>query len=252
MRPAPLDASTAVAIVVDVLRASTSLVTMVERGGGPVYVAPTVDAARRAAADINSPAALHAAGGGSRPLLVGEERGLPPEGFDYGNSPAELAAAPIAGRTVIFATTNGTPALHAAAGAAIVLVGCLRNAGAAAQAAWQATAEGEVIVIVCAGRSENPGGFGLDDLYAAGVIARHLRQLGEVTLSDGAEAALLVASAEPDPLRLFRRTAAGRHIARLGLEADVAFAAEVDRVRAAPRLGRDLFLLTDGGRPRAV
>jgi 2-phosphosulfolactate phosphatase len=243
LRPELLDAATAVAVVVDVIRASTSLVTLVERGAGPMYVAPTVDAARRAAAEWPRAPARPAALSSSRPLLIGEEYGLAPEGFDYGNSPAVLAAAPVAGRAVIFATTNGAPALHAAAGAGTVLVGCLRNAGAVAQAAWEGTGDDGAITVVCAGRSGSAGSFGADDLYAAGVIVERIRRLGAVTLLDGAEAAVLMGSAEPDALRFFRRTAAGRHVAGLGLEADVVFSAEVDRSPAVPRLGRDFLLL---------
>jgi len=246
LRPEPMDAATAVAIVVDVIRASTSLVTLVERGAGPIYVAPTVDAARRAAAGAPQAVRIPPAGGSeTRPLLIGEQDGLPPEGFDYGNSPAALATASLAGRTVIFATTNGAPALHAAAGAGTVLVGCLRNAAAVAQAAWAGAGEGGAITVVCAGRSTNAGSFGVDDLYAGGVIIERIRRLGPATLLDGAEAAVLVSRAEPDGLRLFRRTAAGRHVAGLGLDADVAFSAEVDRSQVVPRLGRELLLLSE-------
>lgn len=244
--PELLDAATAVAVVVDVIRASTSLVTLVDREAGPIYVAPTVDAARHAAAGwLQAEGREPATGSSRRPLLIGEEDGLPPEGFAYGNSPAVLAAAPVAGRAVIFATTNGAPALHAAAGAGTVLAGCLRNAGAVAQAAWEGTGDDGAITVVCAGRSSSARSFGADDLYAAGVIVERIRRLGAVTLLDGAEAAVLMGSAEPDALRFFRRTAAGRHVAGLGLEADVVFSAEVDRSQAVPRLGRDLHLLKE-------
>ena len=219
-----------VALVVDVLRASTSLVTLVERGCAAIHLASSVEAARRAAAVE------------PRPLLVGEEGGLPPPGFDYGNSPVELAAAPLEGRAVIFATTNGAPALHAASAAEAVLVACLRNATAAAHVAWEASSEAG-IVILCAGRAENPGGFGVDDLYAAGVLVQRLSDIGDLELGDGAQAARLLAAAEADPLRMLRRSAAGRSLLQLGLEQDVVYAAAVDRSTVVPRLGRDLVLL---------
>lgn len=240
LRPDPLDATTAVAVVVDVIRASTSLVTLVERGAGPIYIAAKVEAARRAAAEPPPPSSPE-----HRPLLIGEQDGLPPEGFDYGNSPAVLATAPVAGRTVIFVTTNGAPALHSSAGAGSVLVGCLRNAAAVAESAWEGTGNGGAITVVCAGRAGSGRSFGLDDLYAAGVIVERLRRLGAITLLDGAEAAALVSAAEPDPLRLFRRTAAGRHVAGLGLEADVVFSAEVDRSQTVPKLGGEFLLLRE-------
>jgi 2-phosphosulfolactate phosphatase len=220
-----------VALVVDVLRATTTLVTMVERGCGPIHLAPSTAAARAAAVP-------------DRPLLIGEEGGLAPAGFDYGNSPVALSTAPLAGRAAVFATTNGAPAVHAAAAAAVVLLACLRNAAAAARAAWEALPGEGAIVIICAGRAENPGGFGVDDLYTAGVLVQRLAALGDVTLADGAEAARLIAAGEPEPLRVLRRCAAGQHLLRLGLGEDLIFAAAVDRSVAVPRLGRDLFLVT--------
>lgn len=246
--PRPLDSDVAVAVVVDVLRASTSLVTLVERGSRVIRVAPTVEAARRAAAVFlaTRPAAAGApgaAGSESPPLLIGEQASRRPEGFDYGNSPVELAHAHVAGRQVVFATTNGAPALFAASSAGTVLVGCLRNATAAARAAWEASGEGDQIVIVCAGRKENPGDFGIDDLYAAGAIVERLRRTGKTDLADGAEAALLVASGEVNALDLFRRSAAGRYLDSIGLGSDVAYSAEVERSTAVPRLGRDLVLI---------
>jgi 2-phosphosulfolactate phosphatase len=246
LRPHALDATTTVAVVVDVIRASTSLVTLVERQASPIYVAQTVEAAHRAvAARPHPPAGEPTAGTGRRPLLIGEEYGLPPEGFDYGNSPALLATAAVAGRAVIFATTNGAPAFYAAAGAGTVLAGCLRNAAAVAEAAWERAGDDGAVTVVCAGRSGSAGTFGADDLYAAGVIVERIRRLDAVTLLDGAEAALLLHAAEPDALRFFRRTAGGRHVAGLGLEADLLFCADVDRSRAVPRLGEDLFLLKE-------
>ena len=144
-------------------------------------------------------------------------------------------------------TTNGVPALHAAAGAEVVLVGCLRNATAVAQAARDAAGEDGTIAVVCAGRTGNPGRFGIDDAYCAGVIVERLMGLGTCELSDAAEAARLLALAEPDPLPLLRRSAAGRHIARLGLAVDVTYAAAVDQSATVPRLGRDLFLMQGAG-----
>lgn len=226
--PSQIDPPMGVAIVVDVVRASTTLVTLMERGCAPIFLATTVDIARRAAARDRTL------------LLIGEEGGLRPEGFDYGNSPAELAQAPLVGRGAVVVTTNGVPAIHEAAGAGVVLVGCLRNATAVTEAAWDAVGDAGGITIVCAAR---PSGFGLDDAYCAGVLVERLMRLGEAELSDAAEAARMLALAEPDPRRLLGRSAAGRYVTRLGLEADVDYAAGVDTSTAVPRLGHHFSLV---------
>ncbi|MGH2349218.1 MAG: 2-phosphosulfolactate phosphatase, partial [bacterium] len=90
-----------VCVVVDVIRASTTLVTLLDRGAGEVLIAAHVEAARQYAA--RHPGTV----------LAGEELGLAPRGFQFGNSPVELSHAEVTGKTVVFVTTNGTAAIHA-------------------------------------------------------------------------------------------------------------------------------------------
>jgi len=226
-----------VCVVVDVLRASTSLVTLVERGAEAVYIAPSVALARQRAGRL--PGAV----------VAGEEGGLAPEGFDYGNSPVELSTAEVRGRPVVFVTTNGTAAIRAVAGLGPVLIGAMRNgAAAAAEAVRLARGSGSDVTVVCAGRE---GGFGLDDAYCAGYLASRFLAYGECDLTDGAEAALLLFRSEPDALAVFTRAAAGRNIIRLGLTADVSYCAQRDCSSTVPALGRQLRLLEEtvpGGR----
>lgn len=174
-----------VAVVVDVLRATTSILTLLERGAVEVVAAPTVEAARRYAAeasrrlprralagapsaDMTSGAAVrgsgeqrqHGTAGAVR--TAGEEGGLAPHGFEFGNSPAAFARADVAGSRFVIATTNGTRALHAVREAPVVFAGCLRNRTAAARAAADAALEGgHDLTVVCAGRE---GRFSLDDV----------------------------------------------------------------------------------------
>src|SRR2546430_4781586 len=139
-----------ICLVVDVIRASTSLVTIVERGASPILIAGDVGAARQAAVS------------GSDVILAGEEEGLAPAGFDYGNSPVELARAPLRGRPVMFVTTNGTAAIRAVKDADTVLVAAMRNGAAVCREAWRGgTARGAHLALVC-GR---PAGRG--SLHAA-------------------------------------------------------------------------------------
>ncbi|MDQ7843638.1 MAG: 2-phosphosulfolactate phosphatase [Armatimonadota bacterium] len=228
--PAPVDRPQ-VCVVVDVLRASTSLVTLVERGADGVYIAPSVAVARARKGEL------------PRVVMAGEEGGLAPEGFDYGNSPVELAAAEIRGRPVIFVTTNGTAAIRAVAGLGPVLIGAMRNGAAAAAEAFRlARAAGSDVTLVCAGRE---GGFGLDDAYCAGYLTSRLLEHGPFDLTDGAEAALLLYRSEPDTLAVFLRAAAGRNIVRLGLQADVSYCARRDCSSVVPTVGRELRLVEE-------
>jgi len=124
------------ALVIDVLRASTSIITALANGcAGVVPVAEPDEAIRRAAAQPGS-------------LVAGERKGDPLKGFHLGNSPLEFTRERVGGRTVFLTTTNGTGALLAVRSAAAIGVAAFVNAGAAAS--W-ALAAGRGLVIACAG-----------------------------------------------------------------------------------------------------
>src|SRR5215210_408161 len=105
-----------VCIMLDVLRASSTMLAMFEASATALYLAGTPEEASRMAARDR---AAH--------WVCGERDGLRPEGFDFGNSPCELAEARLEGRRVVYVTSNGTNALRAVATAPLVLVGTPRN-----------------------------------------------------------------------------------------------------------------------------
>ncbi len=221
-----------IAVVIDVIRATTSLLAMLERGCAEVLIAPTLEAARRyreAHVDV---------------LLAGEQGGRAPEGFDFGNSPMEFAGAALAGRRVVFATTNGTRAMRLAQDATVVFLGCLRNRSAAARAALAAAAEAGVgISVVCAGRQ---GRFSLDDAYTAGAIVETLTDHngGKIDLTDAGVAARQLYRSAGDPVVLFRQTRAGRRVIEIGLGNDLEYCAKIDQSTLVPRLGDRVRVVT--------
>lgn len=219
-----------VSVVIDVIRASTSLITLVDRGAARILIASDVAAARSAAAQY------------AGAVLAGELEGLAPPGFHYGNSPVELSRAAVGDRPVIVVTTNGTAAIRAVEENGPVLVGAMRNSAAVTSEAWE-TAAGEQadLTLVCAGRE---GAFGIDDAYTAGYLASRLMDLHHGwTLTDSTEAALRLFRGEPDPAVLFRVSAAGKNVISLGLAPDVDFCAQRDRSASVPTLGRELTVL---------
>ena len=110
--------ATGLAVVIDVLRASSHILTLFTRGAERVIPVATLEEAReRKAAD-------------PRVVLAGERGGLPPRDFDLGNSPVEAQSMEFAGKTVILTTSAGSKGMVAAAGADQVVVGCFLNAAA--------------------------------------------------------------------------------------------------------------------------
>src|SRR4051794_4907897 len=105
------------AIAVDVLRATTTMLTALAAGAKCIIPCATIDEAKAAAAE----------GRWSPALLAGEREGRPIPGFDLGNSPSEFTAANCKGKTVIASTTNGTKAILACHSAGRVLIGAFVN-----------------------------------------------------------------------------------------------------------------------------
>jgi 2-phosphosulfolactate phosphatase len=218
--------ASSVCIVVDVLRASSSIVTLLDRGCPRIVVARDIEEARR----------LHA----SLPehLLCGEAGGIPPDGFAYGNSPSEFARLDLTGRSVILATSNGTRTLAALKAAPAVLVGSLLNRTAVARAALAIAAERSLdVTIVCAAAN---GGtkFVLEDALGAGAIV-------DAALTIAPDIRLLHAARFARDAFLTARShlpqtmASADHAADLvaaGLGEDVAYCARLDVTSTAPML----------------
>ena len=168
-------------IVVDVLRAGSTIVQALDAGYRRVLCCAEIEEARAVRDEVGDA------------VLAGERAAEPISGFDLGNSPRDFLE-PRA-ETLVLTTTNGTRAIvTAAADCDTVLVGSLLNLGAVVATAQ---ADGSDVEIVCAGVE---GAFALDDAYCAGRIVELLD--GERT--DAAEAALRIARSFPTSEEAFR------------------------------------------------
>jgi len=204
------------ALVVDVLRASTSIALLFERGASEVFVTESLRVARELPAD----------------LALAEREGLPPEGFFGGTSPAEILKGDFRGKTVAYTSENLPRALRAAEGAKTVLLGALVNARAAVSLA-KSRAEEEIAVVAAGHR----GNEALDDAVASGFLAKKLElTLPRATLDDGARIASALLKAFPDPQEALWRSESGQLLARLGYTEDLAHASVISRTRAVPLL----------------
>jgi 2-phosphosulfolactate phosphatase len=206
------EASARVGIVVDVIRASSSIVQALAAGYERVLCCREIEEAKAMRVAL-----------GDRAVVGGERTGVVVEGFDVGASPREFAQGPRA-PTLILSTTNGTTAiLTAAARCETVLVGSLLNLSALVAAA----APGGDVAVYCAGFK---GGFALDDAYCAGRIVAELP--GERT--DAARAAEVLARSYPTAQEAFDARTYGPP----GLEADIAWCAQEDLLDTVPRFVR--------------
>src|SRR5262249_50272122 len=106
-------------VAIDVIRATTTAVTVAARGGR-CFPVPTLEATQALAGRLENP------------LLVGELHGVRPDGFDLNNSPAELAEQQEYSRPVVLLSSSGTKLIHEAAGCEAVYLACFRNHSAVA------------------------------------------------------------------------------------------------------------------------
>ncbi|HMC08966.1 MAG TPA: 2-phosphosulfolactate phosphatase [Actinomycetota bacterium] len=150
-------------VVIDVLRAATTVITALANGAKAIVPAATSEEAVRLTANLEKDGLL----------LAGERKCLKIEGFALGNSPREMTPEVVSGKTIFLATTNGTPALVAAQGGDPVMVGGAVNFKALVERARAVFAERGDLVIVCAGRERE---FALEDAYTAGRLVRALKR----------------------------------------------------------------------------
>jgi 2-phosphosulfolactate phosphatase len=256
----------AVYVVIDVIRATTTLCALFERGVRRVLIAPGIAEARTARERL-----------GEGYLLAGEVGGARPPGFDLGNAPSELADVHLRDREIIFATTNGTRALHACRAGRAVSTGAFRDAAAVVRAALTAASKATIapspapsanltseahttdsppqIVFVCSGRGGRPA---FDDTLCAGYLVTTLLEAARaagrsVSLGESARIAHSAWSdvAQHGDLRaVLASSDAGRAIESIGLGADVAWCAVIDATTIVPTLtgslavgGQDLLVI---------
>jgi 2-phosphosulfolactate phosphatase len=210
-------------LVVDTLRATTVITTLISGGATAVYPVATLDRAHSVAQELDA-------------KLVGERGGLPAEGFDYGNSPSQFSSLDVRGWTVVQSTSNGSQALEQTCEAECIVIACLRNRLAAAQAALATSND---LAIVCSGEdsSRRPS---VEDVYTAGALVRQV-VASEPTLrrTAGARLALRIFDSYATAADAFADAPHAINLRQLGLHADLEFAAELDVDSSQPVVTRD-------------
>lgn len=228
-----------VVVLVDVLRTCTVAPLLFERGLTELALTPSLRTARAAAREGW--------------LLLGERQGVPAEGFNYGNSPAEFAAIDVTGKRAVMVSENAPRWLPQVADARRVLLGSLYNAAAVAEVAARQALES--IDLVGSGFEGEPD---LDDALAAGLLAALLAErLPTAARSGATRFALSLLRAFPDPMEALWQSVSGHELRRVGLERDLAFSAQISASTVVPQLvGRQpgagsapLYLFAPAARP---
>ncbi len=212
-------------VVVDILRATTTIVHALAAGAERVI--PLLDVAEAHARKIEF---------GERAILGGERGGQRIEGFDLGNSPLEYRPERLAGKTLLFTTTNGTRAMNHARLGREIFIGAFVNLSALCHQ----LATAEQIEILCAGTDQE---ITREDVLFAGALATELHSFKQFVSNDQAEIACdawrsaVQEMTAGSPLEMLLRGSLGaRNLIEIGQERDIEIAAQIDKFNLAPRL----------------
>ncbi len=227
------DLADAAVVVIDLLRASTTICHALAAGARDVVPFVEVDEVFHAAEAYDR----------SEILLGGERQGERVTGFDLGNSPVDYIAQVVFGKRILFTTTNGTRALHHARLASRVVIGAAANVSAVVES----LASERAVHLLCAGTN---GHVSRDDLLAAGAIADRLTARSPRELNASAKsvmgewqelqttaAALGRSPSEQLALEL-RDTPGGKNLLAIGHDEDLVVAAQIDSKPVLPTLDR--------------
>lgn len=211
-----------VAVVVDVLRATSSMVTAFAHGIEKIIPVSTLDDC------LNLKQADY--------LTAAERDGRKAEGFDLGNSPFSYMDENIKGKTLIMTTTNGTHAIRLSAAADKVLAGAFLNVGKVAEFL---EAEGKDVLVVCAGWK---GNFNLEDTLFAGALAERLKESFSAANDATLAAQHLYRLAKADMPGFLANSSHVQRLKKLDITEDVTYCLQEDVYEVVPVLAGDTLV----------
>jgi 2-phosphosulfolactate phosphatase len=217
-------------VVIDVLRASTTIVTALANGAKEIIPVSSVESAMKISGNLF----------GDVILLGGERNGKLIEGFNLGNSPQEYTEEVVKNKSIIFSTTNGSQALVKSRYAKNLVVACFVNVSKVVEFVREINAD---VSIICAGKQ---GAFCLEDAVCTGMIIHKLREAGaeNLSFSDSALASLtLYKNYDKNILNMIKKSEHGQYLSEIGYGDDLKICAGVDTCAVLPILAGSIIKL---------
>jgi len=207
-------------VVIDVLRATTTITTALLNGAKEVIPVNSIEFAMK----------FSGSSFGGQTLLGGERHTKKIEGFHLGNSPSEYTHEAVNNKAIILYTTNGSKAIVKAKFAESLVCACFNNLEIVAK---YLNAEGKNIEVVCSGTN---GFFSLEDSVCAGVLISEIMKLNpSIELNDSGEAALLLAKQyNKKILKMMQSSDHGKILSENGYEEDLKYAAKLSCFNIIP------------------
>jgi 2-phosphosulfolactate phosphatase len=213
-------------IVLDVLRASSTITVALNNGAREIIPVASIESAVKISGSLF----------GDVTLRGGERNGKTIEGFNLGNSPQEYSETAVKGKSIIYCTTNGSVAMAKSRYARTLAVGSFINLTATTDFIRN---ENKDFLFICAGRANTIGNFSLEDAVCAGMMIQNLLKADslEVELSDSAKAAhALSKTFGRSILKMLKTSEHGKYLIEIGFAEDLKICAQVDSVPVLPIL----------------
>jgi len=210
-------------LVLDVLRASTTIACALHNGCKDIIPASSINGAIELSKKIGRGSAL----------LCGEREGKKIEGFDLGNSPLEYEEEKIKDKTLIFATTNGSKAIVKGSSASSLVVGSFINFRSTFD---YISSNSNDLAIICSGKLDK---FSIEDAACGGIYINEFLNNGEHELNDAAFAALKLYEVHKDGLlEMLKKSSHGRYLIESGFEKDLCLCSELNSLGVVPVLNQ--------------
>jgi 2-phosphosulfolactate phosphatase len=220
-------------IVLDILRASSTITVALNNGAREIIPVASVESAVKISGSLF----------GEVTLRGGERNGKTIVGFNLGNSPLEYNEAAVKGKSIIYCTTNGSVAMAKSRYARILAIGSFLNLTTTVNFIRE---EKKDFLFICAGRANNIGNFSLEDAVCAGMMIQQLSKDESLTLelSDSAKAAVaLFKSFGRSILKMLKTSEHGKYLIEIGFAEDLKICAQVDSVPVLPILSGTVIKL---------
>ncbi len=216
-------------VVIDILRATSTIVTALENGAKEIVPVGTVEFAVKVSGGMF----------GGQTLLGGERNTKKIEGFALGNSPFEYSEDIVSGKSIVLYTTNGTKSIVKAKFSENLFICSFLNIGAVAE---HLVKLGKDVEILCAGRSNN---FSMEDSVCAGKLISEMEKLAEgIALTDSSRASVAMSKTfGKNILKMFKESEHGRILLENGFENDLKYCSKINISGAIPYFSENVLKL---------
>jgi 2-phosphosulfolactate phosphatase len=215
-----------VVVVIDVLRATTTMCVALDQGADKVIPVDTIEECLSFTGKENY-------------ILAGERNGRKVEGFHFGNSPFEFMDGVVKGKTLVLTTTNGTRAIKMAEHSYQVVIGGFLNFTALTK--W-IVAEGRDTLLLCSGWRNK---FNLEDTVFAGAIIHHIKEYFLVDSDSAFAAEKLYLNSRRNMLHFMKQSSHYRRLAHLGVVNDIKYCLRPDLTSIVPVLKNGALVIAN-------